>query len=95
MPLPDKRPLEYIELAGYKSIKKLPKFRLNHDLNMLIGANGSGKTNFVRFFELLGHIMDKNKGLQNYSSIHKICNMVEEGYTVYNQNFWQIILHIL
>ncbi|MBF8276899.1 MAG: family ATPase [Candidatus Brocadiaceae bacterium] len=68
MPLADKRPLEYIMLEGYKSIKKLPKFRLNHDLNVLIGANGSGKTNFVRFFELLGHIMDKNKGLQNYLS---------------------------
>ena len=33
---------------------------------MLIGANGSGKTNFIRFFELLGHMMDPNKGLQNY-----------------------------
>lgn len=68
MPLSDKRPLEYIELEGYKSIKKLPKFRLSLGLNVLIGANGSGKTNFVRFFELLGHMMDKNKGLQNYLS---------------------------
>ncbi len=35
-------------------------------LNVLIGANGSGKTNFIRFFELLGHMFDTNKGLQNY-----------------------------
>jgi predicted ATPase len=41
---------------------------LGRGLNVLIGANGSGKTNFIRFFELLGHLMDPNKGLQNYVS---------------------------
>jgi predicted ATPase len=63
-----KRPLDYIELEGYKSIRSLPKFDLKGGLNVLIGANGSGKSNFVRFFELLGNMMDKNKGLQNYLS---------------------------
>lgn len=61
-------PLKRISLAGYKSIRKLDAFALNSGLNVLIGANGSGKTNFIRFFELLGHIMDPNKGLQNYVS---------------------------
>lgn len=60
--------LDYIELEGYKSFRKLPKFAMRPGLNVLIGANGSGKTNFVRFFELLGNMMDKNKGLQNYLS---------------------------
>lgn len=64
----DFRPLEFIELEGYKSFRKLEKFALRPGLNVLIGANGSGKTNFVRFFELLGHMMDKNQGLQNYLS---------------------------
>jgi predicted ATPase len=41
---------------------------LDQGLNVLIGANGSGKTNFIRFFELLGHMMDPKKGLQNYVS---------------------------
>jgi predicted ATPase len=41
---------------------------MHSGLNVLIGANGSGKTNFIRFFELLGNIMDANKGLQNYVS---------------------------
>jgi predicted ATPase len=63
-----RRPLERITLAGYKSIRELKSFALERGLNVLIGSNGSGKTNFIRFFELLGHIMDPNKGLQNYVS---------------------------
>jgi len=68
MSAPEKRPLEEITLVGYKSIRELQHFRLKNGLNVLIGANGSGKTNFIRFFELLGHLMDPNKGLQNYVS---------------------------
>lgn len=63
-----KRVLERISLLGYKSIRELQDFPLRPDLNVLIGANGSGKTNFIRFFELLGHMLDPNKGLQNYIS---------------------------
>src|SRR5580692_8192124 len=62
------RVLEQISLSGYKSIRELENFQLESGLNVLIGANGSGKTNFIRFFELLGHLMDPNKGLQNYVS---------------------------
>jgi len=62
------RYLEKISLSGYKSIRELSDFRLSRSLNVLIGANGSGKTNFIRFFELLGNLMDPNKGLQNYVS---------------------------
>ena len=61
-------PLGRITLAGYKSIRKLEAFALNSGLNVLIGANGSGKTNFIRFFELLENMMDPNKGLQSYVS---------------------------
>lgn len=60
------RRLEEISLSGYKSIRDLTHFKLLNGLNVLIGANGSGKTNFIRFFELLGHMFDTNKGLQNY-----------------------------
>lgn len=68
-PTPGKpRPLEKISLRGYKSIRELVDFPLNPGLNVLIGANGSGKTNFLRLFELLGHLVDPNKGLQNYVS---------------------------
>lgn len=58
--------LEEMTLSGYKSIRELKAFKMSDGLNVLIGANGSGKTNFVRFFELLGHMFDTNKGLQNY-----------------------------
>lgn len=58
--------LHEISLSGYKSIRELKNFQMSSGLNVLIGANGSGKTNFIRFFELLGHIFDPNKGLQNY-----------------------------
>ena len=66
----ERRPLEKISLLGYKSFRELNDFPLSSGLNVLIGANGSGKTNFIRFFELLGHMMDPNKGLQNYVASH-------------------------
>jgi len=70
MPAQKRRSLERISLSGYKSIRELKPFALERGLNVLIGANGSGKTNFIRFFELLGHMMDPNRGLQNYVSAH-------------------------
>ncbi|GAB4558753.1 MAG: AAA family ATPase [Haliangiales bacterium] len=60
--------LESVTITGYKSIRELRDFPLHKDINLLIGANGSGKSNFIQFFELLGHMMDRNKGLQNYVS---------------------------
>jgi predicted ATPase len=60
--------LEELSLSGYKSIRELKEFKMSGGLNVLIGANGSGKTNFIRFFELLGHMFDTNKGLQNYAA---------------------------
>jgi predicted ATPase len=66
----EKRPLEEISLSGYKSFRELKALPMLPGLNVLIGPNGSGKTNFIRFFDLLGNMMDSNKGLQNYISSH-------------------------
>jgi predicted ATPase len=51
--------IEEITIQGYKSIKELNSFKLNR-LNVLIGANGSGKSNFLSLFELLRNICKKN-----------------------------------
>ena len=50
--------LKHIDLAGYKSIKKASLDL--RPLNVLIGANGSGKSNFVAFFRLLNAMMSRN-----------------------------------
>lgn len=42
--------IEQVLIRNYKSIKNL---RLPlHRLNVLIGSNGAGKSNFISFFEL-------------------------------------------
>jgi predicted ATPase len=46
------QPIDKITLKGFKSIKDLEDFPLLN-LNVLIGANGAGKSNFVSFFTFL------------------------------------------
>jgi predicted ATPase len=48
--------LDHIEVSGFKSIREL-KLDLG-SLNVLIGANGSGKSNFITLFEALNHIVE-------------------------------------
>jgi predicted ATPase len=52
-------------LRGFKSIRNLPDFSV-HDLNVLIGANGAGKSNFISFFRILGWMMNSPGELQFY-----------------------------
>lgn len=49
--------LTHLTLRGYKSIADLEHLPLG-DLNVLIGSNGSGKSNLLSFFELLQAIVD-------------------------------------
>jgi len=53
------RKLDKLTIRGFKSIESLVDFELG-DLNVLIGANGSGKSNFVDFFRLLRAMVDQN-----------------------------------
>jgi predicted ATPase len=46
------QPIRKLTLKGFKSIRSLENFDLQ-GVNVLIGANGSGKSNFVSFFYLL------------------------------------------
>ncbi len=51
-----------IQIENFKSIKKM-NLELR-PINVLIGANGAGKSNFINIFDLLKRIF--NKELQNY-----------------------------
>ncbi len=46
-----------LTVTGYKSIRTLPEFELG-DLNVLIGANGAGKSNFISLFRLLNEMYE-------------------------------------
>ncbi|MET3501204.1 putative ATPase [Mucilaginibacter rubeus] len=50
--------MDYIEIKGYKSIKEA-KVELK-PINILIGANGSGKSNFISFFDFLNRVSNQN-----------------------------------
>ena len=49
--------MDYIEIKGYKSIKDA-RIELR-PINILIGANGSGKSNFLSFIEFLNHLYER------------------------------------
>ena len=50
------RPLDRIRIEGFKSIKQLDLKPGN--LNLLIGANGAGKSNFISIFKLLNEMAE-------------------------------------
>lgn len=47
-----------LSVTGYKSIRSLQDFQLN-DLNVLIGANGAGKSNFISLFRMLNEMYEQ------------------------------------
>jgi predicted ATPase len=47
-----------ITIKNYKSIREIDELPLT-DLNVLIGANGAGKSNFISFFKMLNMMIDK------------------------------------
>lgn len=59
--------LKTVTLRGYKSIARLEAFPLRN-LNVLIGANGAGKSNFISIFRLLAALADGN--LQSFVQKH-------------------------
>jgi len=50
-------PLNSISVKGFKSIRSVEDFALN-SLNVLIGGNGSGKSNFIDVFRLLRAMLE-------------------------------------
>ena len=64
-----------IHIEGFKSIREmtLPL----RPINILIGANGAGKSNFISFFKLLNNLYEKR--LENYSLRKEIENLLYFG----------------
>ena len=58
------RMLKELRLAGWKSIQD-QTIELR-PLNVLIGGNGSGKSNMVSFFRLLNAMVGKTPGLREF-----------------------------
>lgn len=50
--------IERLTIEGFRSIRKLEDFKLR-SLNIMIGANGAGKSNFVEFFRLLRELIEQ------------------------------------
>lgn len=51
----NQRGLEFVTINGFKSIRSMEALRLN-SVNVIIGANGAGKSNFIEAFSLIGEI---------------------------------------
>ena len=58
--------LDKIRIKGYKSIREL-ELKLK-PINILIGSNGVGKTNFISFFKLINVIYEQR--LHNYTMLN-------------------------
>ena len=56
--------ISHIKLSGYKSIKSAHVDFNN--LNVFIGANGSGKSNFMSFFQMLEFYLSSKDGLSEF-----------------------------
>ncbi|MFH7585795.1 AAA family ATPase [Oceanimonas smirnovii] len=48
--------IKHLSISGFKSIRHMDQLRLG-SLNVLIGANGAGKSNFVAYFRMLSELV--------------------------------------
>ncbi len=55
--------IESLTVKGFRSIRALENFHLTPGLNILIGGNGSGKSNFVSLFAFLRELVDGRLGI--------------------------------
>lgn len=79
--------MDYIEIEGYKSINSV---RLDFaPINILIGANGSGKSNFISFFDFLNRLY--NRKLNDYIALNGGDNKIlHKGKKITDTIFFQL-----
>jgi predicted ATPase len=51
--------IDRLTIKGFKSIRHLENFEMR-SLNVLIGANGTGKSNFISYFQMLGKVVEQD-----------------------------------
>ena len=81
--------IDYLEIKGYKSIKNL-ELEMK-PINILIGSNGVGKSNFVSFFKLINAIF--NERLQKYVLEEKADNLLYYGRKTTEYLFGKLIFN--
>ncbi|MBP6549872.1 MAG: AAA family ATPase [Flavobacterium sp.] len=79
--------IDYLEIKGYKSIKNL-ELELK-PINILIGSNGVGKSNFISFFKLINAIF--NGRLQKYVLEERADNLLYFGRKTTENLFGKLI----
>lgn len=60
----NKAQIEHVEISGFRSFGPVQKLDLPA-LTLLVGGNGAGKSNFLRFFDMLGWML-KTQKLQDF-----------------------------
>lgn len=58
--------IESVDIQGFKSLENITRLDLS-SVNILVGANGAGKSNFLDFFDMLGWAQRQN--LQGYVAL--------------------------
>ena len=51
-----KHPVDRLTIEGFKSLRKVENLELS-EINILIGSNGAGKSNFISFFRMLSEMI--------------------------------------
>lgn len=94
------QPLKKLEIKGFKSIRSL-NLELKR-LNILIGANGSGKSNFIATFKFINQIINQNLeffvaksgGANTILHFGQKTTQQLEFYFEFSPNIYQIILEV-
>src|SRR2546429_3895267 len=92
-------PLDSITVKGFRSIREIKDFPLTK-LNVLVGANGAGKSNFVDFFRLLRAMAEgglqtfvrENGGADGFCFDGPKINGIISAHLVFGQNEYRLEL---